>query len=53
MLCTRDWSGPADWVDTVLAPLTVGASLVYVRNCTDAAVLDRRSEQERTTVSIP
>jgi uncharacterized protein (TIGR03089 family) len=52
ILCTRDWSGPVDWVDTVLAPLTVGASLVYVRNCGDPAVLDRRAEQERVTARI-
>jgi uncharacterized protein (TIGR03089 family) len=53
VLCTRDWSAPADWVDTLLAPLSVGGSLVYVRNCTDAEVLQRRAAQERTTALVP
>ncbi|MGH3630069.1 MAG: TIGR03089 family protein, partial [Sciscionella sp.] len=39
VLCTRDWSGPSDWVDTVLAPLAVGGSVVYLRNCAEQAVL--------------
>jgi uncharacterized protein (TIGR03089 family) len=52
VLSTRDWAGPADWVDTVLAPLAVGGSLVYVRNCTDEAVLDRRMSQERATTRL-
>ena len=40
VLSTRDWSGYADWIDALLAPLSVGGSVVYVRNCTDPAVLD-------------
>jgi uncharacterized protein (TIGR03089 family) len=52
VLTTRDWSGPADWVDTLLAPLSVGGSLVYVRNCADADVLERRATQERATARI-
>lgn len=49
MLTTRDWSGPDDWLDTVLAPLAVRGSVVFVRNCTDEAVLERRMSQERAT----
>jgi uncharacterized protein (TIGR03089 family) len=52
VLCTRDWVAQVDWVDTVLAPLAVGGSLVYVRNCTDEGVLARRAEQERAGVRI-
>ncbi|HZY75893.1 MAG TPA: TIGR03089 family protein [Jatrophihabitantaceae bacterium] len=52
VLATRDWSGPSDWVDTLLAPLSVGGSLVYVRNCTDPDVLERRATQERATTLI-
>jgi uncharacterized protein (TIGR03089 family) len=48
VLVTRSWLGPADWIDTLLAPLAVDGSVVYVRNC-DAATLDRRAEQERVT----
>lgn len=51
-LCTRDWVAQVDWVDTVLAPLAVGGSVVYVRNCTDEVVLTRRAEQERAGVRI-
>lgn len=49
VLTTRDWDGPAAWLDTLFAPLAVGGSLVYVRNCADPAVLDRRAAQERAT----
>jgi uncharacterized protein (TIGR03089 family) len=49
LLSTREWDGPADWVDTLLAPLAVGGSVVYVRNCADPAVLERRAGQERAT----
>lgn len=52
VLTVRPWAGPADWVDTLLAPLAVGGSVVYVDNCTDAAVLDRRAEQERVTSRV-
>jgi len=52
VLTARDWTGPADWVDTLLAPLSVGGSVVYVRNAADAAVLTRRAEQERATAVI-
>ena len=52
VLTTRDWATPQDWIDTLFAALAAQGSLVYVRNCADAAVLDRRTEQERATVRI-
>jgi uncharacterized protein (TIGR03089 family) len=52
LLSTRDWAGPQDWVDAVLAPLAVGGSLVLVRNCPSAELLARRVEQERATAVL-
>ena len=52
VLSTRDWTGYADWIDALLAPLSVGGSVVYVRNCTDPAVLERRAAQERVTAVL-
>lgn len=52
VLTTRDWADPDDWLDTVLAPLAVQGSVVFVRNCPDESVLDRRMSQERATVRI-
>jgi hypothetical protein len=52
VLSTREWTGYADWIDALLAPLSVGGSVVYVRNCTDPAVLDRRAAQERVTAIL-
>ncbi|MEO6884684.1 MAG: TIGR03089 family protein [Jatrophihabitantaceae bacterium] len=49
LLTARDWLTPADWIDTLLAPLVVGGSVIYVRNCIDASVLERRMTQERAT----
>jgi hypothetical protein len=51
-LSTRDWTGYPDWLDAVLAPLAVGGSVVYVRNCDDPAVLERRAAQERVSVVL-
>jgi uncharacterized protein (TIGR03089 family) len=51
VLTGRDWTGPADWIDTVLAPLSQGASLVYVRHGDDT-ILARRRDQERATVIV-
>lgn len=48
LLSTRDWSGPDDWITAVLAPLSVGGSVVVVRNA-DAATVERRAGQERAT----
>jgi uncharacterized protein (TIGR03089 family) len=52
VLSTREWDGAAAWVDTLLAPLAIGGSVVYVRNCADHAVLERRATQERATARI-
>jgi uncharacterized protein (TIGR03089 family) len=49
VLTTRDWDGPEAWLDTLFAPLAVGGSVVYLRNCPDDAVLERRAAQERAT----
>jgi uncharacterized protein (TIGR03089 family) len=52
VLSTRGWEGPTDWMDCLFAPLAVGGSVVYIANCTDPAVLDRRFAQERATARI-
>lgn len=52
VLTTRRWASADDWIDTVLAPIAVGGSVVFVANCTDDAVLERRMNQERATVRI-
>ena len=50
ILTTRSWAGPQDWIDTVLAPIAVGGSVVVVANCPDESVVTRRMEQERATI---
>jgi uncharacterized protein (TIGR03089 family) len=52
VLTTRDWAGPADWLDTLLVPLAVGGSVVFVRNAPDDAVVTRRLGQERADVRV-
>jgi uncharacterized protein (TIGR03089 family) len=52
MLTTRDWSGASDWLDTLLVPLVMAGSVVYVRNAPDEATVTRRIEQERASVRI-
>jgi len=52
VLTSRPWRTPDDWVDTLLAPLAVTGSVVYVVNCTDEAVLERRAAQERVTSRV-
>jgi uncharacterized protein (TIGR03089 family) len=51
VLSTRAWTSPADWVDTLLAPLSVGGSAVLVANA-DQASLENRARQERVTNTI-
>ena len=51
-LTTRGWDGPAAWLDTLIAPLAVGGSVVYVANSTDESVIERRIAQERVTGRI-
>jgi uncharacterized protein (TIGR03089 family) len=52
VLSTRPWRSPQDWIDTLLAPLVAGGSVVYLMNCSDDAVVERRIQQERATVRI-
>ena len=52
VLSTRDWAGPDDWCDTLLVPLVMGGSVVFVRNAPDDSVVERRLVQERATVRI-
>lgn len=52
ILTTRAWDGASDWFDTVLVPLAVGGSVVFVRNAADDAVVERRAAQERATVRV-
>src|SRR5581483_8585993 len=51
-LTTRGWDGAQDWVDTLLAPIAVGGSVVIVRNAPDEPLVERRMAQERATVRI-
>lgn len=51
VLTDRDWTSTNDIVDTLLAPLAVGGSVVYVRNAS-AEVLERRAGQEKATDRI-
>lgn len=50
LLTTRSWSGPQDWIDTVLAPIAVRGSLVLVANGEDDELVERRITQERVTL---
>jgi uncharacterized protein (TIGR03089 family) len=52
LLTTRDWSGPSEWMDTLLVPLIIGGSIVYVRNAPDDELVARRMQQERATIRI-
>jgi hypothetical protein len=47
----RVWSDSDDWIDTLLAPLAVGGSIVLVANA-DAAKRATRTQQEQVTVII-
>jgi hypothetical protein len=49
LITGRDWHGPRDWVDLLLAPLAVGGSIIFVRHGSD---LERRRTQERATVVV-
>lgn len=52
LLTTRSWSSMSDLVDTLLVPLVVGGSVVYVANAPDEDVVDRRMQQERATLRV-
>ena len=49
LLWTAPWTGPQDWVASLLAPLAVGGSVVLVRN-PDPAQAAARAEAEHATV---
>jgi uncharacterized protein (TIGR03089 family) len=50
LLWTAPWTGPEDWVASLLAPLAVGGSVVLVRH-PDPAKARARAEAEHVTVS--
>jgi uncharacterized protein (TIGR03089 family) len=50
LIWTAPWSGPEDWVASLLAPLAVGGSVVLVRN-PDPVRTAARAESEHATVS--
>ncbi|MCW2494294.1 TIGR03089 family protein [Jatrophihabitans sp.] len=52
MLTDRTWTGPSDWLDTLIVPLVLGGSVVYVANAPSESVLERRADQERA-VRLP
>jgi uncharacterized protein (TIGR03089 family) len=52
VLTTRAWRSVEDWIETLLAPIAVGGSLVIVANGTDEDVVARRMAQERATVRL-
>ncbi len=52
LLTAREWRGPDDWIDALLAPLAVGGSLVIVRGAA-ADTVQKRAEQERATSVLP
>ncbi len=51
VLTTRDWVSTDDLIDTLIAPLVVGGSVVYVRNASPD-VVERRAQQERVTSRV-
>lgn len=50
LLSTDAWTSAEDWIHTVLAPVAVGGSVVFVANCPGEDVLERRMAQERATL---
>ncbi|MGN6608429.1 MAG: TIGR03089 family protein [Jatrophihabitans sp.] len=52
VLTTRAWTSADDWIDTVVAPLVVGGSLVLLTGPADDALVARRVGQERATVVV-
>jgi uncharacterized protein (TIGR03089 family) len=52
LLTTHAWSSPDDWIETLLAPLAVRGSVVFVANAPDESVVQRRAEQERATRTL-
>jgi uncharacterized protein (TIGR03089 family) len=53
VLAEAPWTGVADWIDALLAPLAVGGSVVLVANPDpDPARRERRIEQEQITAAV-
>jgi uncharacterized protein (TIGR03089 family) len=53
VLAEAPWTGLADWIDALLAPLAVGGSVVLVANPDpDPAKRERRIEQEQITAAV-
>ena len=52
VLSTRDWTTLDDVVDTLLAPVVAGGSVVYVRNAVAGRGRAPRRTQERATVLL-
>ena len=52
ILTTRPWESTDAWIDTVLAPIAVGGSVVIVAHCADEDVIAKRMSQERATVRM-
>jgi uncharacterized protein (TIGR03089 family) len=52
LLTTRPWGGPGDWLDSVVAPLAVGGSVIFVVNAPDDTLVQRRAVQERATARL-
>jgi uncharacterized protein (TIGR03089 family) len=50
LVWTAPWTGPQDWIASLLAPLAVGGSVVLVRN-PDPAKAAARADAEQATVS--
>ena len=51
LLSVRPWTTPVDWIDAVIAPLSVGGSVVLVTNA-DPEGIERRVAQERATAIL-
>ena len=51
LVTDRAWRTGQDWIETLLAPLAVGGSLVLVQNA-EPATVQRRAEQERATAVL-
>lgn len=51
VLSAAPWTGPDSWLDALLAPLTVGGSIVLVANA-DPDRLGAKADQERTTAVV-
>lgn len=51
VLSVQPWTGPDDWIDALLAPMSVAGSIVLVAHA-DPTRHDRRIEQENVTAEL-